>query len=83
MHDDPQGNADSARLPEESVHWLSKPLARFLRIEAVAAAVLLFFTVAAVGLANSPWAEAFLGAWETPIGLQVGSLDFVRSITGR
>ncbi|SEI39542.1 sodium/proton antiporter, NhaA family [Azotobacter beijerinckii] len=80
MHDDQQGNADSARLPEESVHWLSKPLARFLRIEAVAAAVLLFFTVAAVGLANSPWAEAFLGAWETPIGLQVGSLDFVRSI---
>lgn len=80
MPEDPQGRSDFSRLPHESVQRLTRPLARFLRIEAVAAAVLLFFTVAAVGLANSPWAEAFLGVWETPMGLQIGSLAFVRSM---
>lgn len=80
MPEDPQGRSDFSRLPHESVQRLTRPLARFLRIEAVAAAVLLFFTVAAMGLANSPWAETFLGVWETPMGLQIGSLAFVRSM---
>ncbi|GAB3389947.1 hypothetical protein GCM10027514_33060 [Azotobacter armeniacus] len=80
MHEDQQGSSDFARLPHESIHRMTKPPARFLRIEAVAGAVLLFFTAAAVGLSNSPWTQAFLGVWETPPGLQVGSLDFVRSI---
>ncbi|MGV6476989.1 Na+/H+ antiporter NhaA [Azotobacter vinelandii] len=80
MPEAPQEGSDFARLPHESVHRLTKPLAWFLRIEAVAAAVLLFFTIAAVGLANSPWAEAFLAVWETPLGLRVGSQEFVRSI---
>ncbi|WP_349568997.1 Na+/H+ antiporter NhaA [Azotobacter salinestris] len=75
-----QGSSDSAQLPHESVQRLTRPLARFLRIEAVAAAILLFFTISAVGLANSPWAEAFLGVWETPLGLRIGSLELVRSI---
>lgn len=80
MPEKQQGSSDFAQLPHEAVHRLTRPLALFLRIEAVAATVLLFFTIAAMGLANSPWAEAFLGVWETPIGLQIGSLEFVRSI---
>lgn len=51
MPEKQQGSSDFAQLPHESVHWLTRPLARFLRIEAVAAAVLLFFTIVAMGLA--------------------------------
>ncbi|GAB3480582.1 Na+/H+ antiporter NhaA [Azotobacter salinestris] len=80
MPEEQQGSSDFAQLPHESVHRLTRPLARFLRIEAVAAAILLFFTIAAVGFANSPWAESFLGIWETPLGLRIGSLEFVRSM---
>jgi len=80
MHEDPQGNAELARLPAESVHRLTRPLIRFLSVETVAGAVLLFFTVAAIGLSNSPWAEAFLGIWETPLGLQLGSQAIARSL---
>ena len=42
-------------LPPEIVDALTKPFARFLRIEAAAGGLLLSFTLAAIGLANSPW----------------------------
>jgi NhaA family Na+:H+ antiporter len=51
-----------------------------LRIEAASAAVLLLCIVAALVLSNSPWAHLFLDAWETPVGLQLGSLEFARSL---
>lgn len=80
MNEDPQVNVEIPRLPPELVDWLTKPFTRFLRIEAAAGSVLLLFTIAALGLSNSPWGHAFLEAWETPVGLQVGSLEFTRSL---
>lgn len=80
MNEDPQINADSPRLPPELVDWLTQPFTRFLRIEAAAGSVLLLFTIAALVLSNSPWGHAFLEAWETPVGLQVGSLEFTRAL---
>ncbi len=55
-----------ARLPREFVDRLTNPLARFLRIEALGGAVLLAAAVAALVLANSPWAHFFADVWETP-----------------
>src|SRR4030095_4350564 len=38
------------------------------------------FAVAALVLSNSPWAHLFERVWETPIGLQLGSWEFARSL---
>jgi len=70
----------SARLPLETADRFTRAFARFLKIEAASGLLLLFAALAALGLANSPWSEAFLGFWETPIGLHFGSLDFSRSL---
>ena len=53
---------------------------RFLEIEAASGAVLLFFTVGALALSNSPWAHAFLNVWETETGFLIGPLEFTRSL---
>ena len=74
MIDNPQ------TLPHEAADRITKPFARFLRIEAAAGGLLLLAVLLALVLANSPWQEAFLGFWETPIGLTFGSLDFTRSL---
>lgn len=71
---------DLARLPREFVDRLTNPLARFLRIEALGGAVLLAAAVAALVLANSPWAHFFADVWETPIGLRAGPVEFARSL---
>jgi NhaA family Na+:H+ antiporter len=75
-----QTDRDLTRLPKEFVDRLAQPFARFLRIEAAGGVVLLVFTVAALVLSNSPWARRFLRIWETPVGLQLGTLEFARSL---
>ncbi|MDO6522926.1 Na+/H+ antiporter NhaA [Shimia thalassica] len=74
MIDDPQ------TLPHGAADRITKPFARFLKIEAAAGGLLLLAVLLALVLANSPWQEAFLDFWETPIGLTFGSLDFTRSL---
>lgn len=78
--DQPPINEVLARLPREFVDRLTKPFARFLRIEAAGGAVLLISTVAALVLSNSPWAHGFLSAWETPVGFEFGALEYTRSL---
>lgn len=68
------------QLPEEPIDRFTKPFARFLRIEAAAGAVLLLFAVGAVALSNSPWSAPFLAFWEIPLGLQLGPVEFSRSL---
>jgi Na+:H+ antiporter, NhaA family len=80
MREERQPNAQITRLPQELVDRLTKPFARFLRVEAAGGAILLLFTVAALVLSNSPWAEPFLTAWETPVGLRIGEFEFGRSV---
>src|SRR5688572_3298544 len=80
MSNDRQPSANLARLPRELVDWLTKPLARFLRIETLGGAVLLVVAAAAFALSNSPWAHLFESFWETRVGLQLGPAQFVRSI---
>ena len=80
MSEDQRADPEFARLPKEFVDRLTKPVAEFLRIEAAGEAVLLLFTVAALVLSNSPWAHPFLNVWQTPIGIQLGSFEFARSL---
>jgi len=82
MSEDHRADPEFARLPKEFVDRLTKPVAQFLRIEAAGGVVLLLFTVAALVLSNSPWAHPFLNAWHTPVGIQVGSLEFARPLRG-
>ncbi|TMV09142.1 Na+/H+ antiporter NhaA [Ruegeria sediminis] len=67
-------------LPHETADIITRPFARFLKIEAAAGGLLLLAVLLALALANSPWQEAFLGFWEIPIGLTFGPVDFTRSL---
>ncbi|MCO6440357.1 MAG: Na+/H+ antiporter NhaA [Nitrococcus mobilis] len=82
MNEDLQAdsNAELTRLPKTVVEQLTKPFARFLRIEAAGGVILLLFTVAALVLSNSSLAHFFVGAWETPVRFQIGSFEFGRSL---
>ena len=71
---------NKARLPREASDWITAPFARFLKIEAAAAGLLLLTVLVAMFLANSAWAESYLAFWETPIGLTFGTLDYTRSL---
>lgn len=71
---------DLVRLPMEFGDRLTRPFARFLRIEVAGGAVLLLFTLAALVLSNSPWAHTYLEAWETRVGVHVGGFEYARSL---
>jgi NhaA family Na+:H+ antiporter len=72
--------ASSPDLPREIADRFTKPFARFVRIQAAAGVLLLFATLTALTLANSPFSEPFLSFWETSVGFHLGSLDFSRSL---
>lgn len=76
----PPSSPDRVELPRVFIDRLAKPFIRFLHIEAAGGAVLLLFTVVAVLLSNSPWADAFLGMWDTRLGLRLGQVEFGRSL---
>ena len=80
MHDGRQQNTRLDRLPRESVHRLTAPFTRFLRIEAAGGAVLLVCTAIALALSNSPWALGYMEFWELPLGLRLGTFDYVRTL---
>lgn len=80
MSKDSQIEAKLDRLPAELIDRLTKPFARFLRIEAAAGLVLLLFTLAALALSNSPWSPSFMRIWETPVSIHIASIEFGRSL---
>lgn len=53
---------------------------RFLRIEAMAGAVLLLSTLLALALSNTAWSAQFLAFWETRAGFRIGDIEFSRSL---
>ncbi len=72
-----RSNAD---LPHEIADRVTRPFARFLKIEAAAGGLLLLAVLLTLILANSPLSAPFLAFWETSIGLHFGPLDFSRSL---
>ena len=65
---------------QEPIDRLLAPVERFLHVQAASGIVLLLATVAALALANSPWAEGFLGLWKTQVGFQIGEFRMVHSL---
>lgn len=58
----------------------SRPLDRFLHVEASSGVVLLVVAALAMIWANSPWADHYTRLWDTPIGLRIGGVAFERSL---
>ena len=58
----------------------SRPLERFLHVEASSGVVLMVAAAVAMIWANSPWSGSYTRLWETPIGLTTESC---RSRVGR
>ncbi|RDV24521.1 Na+/H+ antiporter NhaA [Alteromonas aestuariivivens] len=71
---------DASQLPQSPIDWLSHPLGRFFKIEAAAGLVLLFFTLLALYLANSPLGSDFAALWSTSIAINLGDVEFERSL---
>jgi NhaA family Na+:H+ antiporter len=78
MGRDPKTDPRLSRLPGGAIDRVTKPLARFLRIETASGAILLLAVAAALALSNWPWAQGFLAIWDAPIGVQVGPFALVR-----
>jgi Na+:H+ antiporter, NhaA family len=64
-----------SKLPAAPIDRLVGPVQAFLHVEAAGGVVLLAFTVTALVLANSPWADGFLAIWKTEVGLRWGGLE--------
>lgn len=56
------------------------PVERFLAIEAASGIVLMFAALVALVWANSPWREAYVNLWHTPLGVRIGSFAFERDL---
>lgn len=69
-----------ARLPKEPADALTRPFMRFLRIEAVAGAVLLMSVLVTLLLANTGWSAQYLAVWDMPVGLRIGHIEMSRSL---
>jgi NhaA family Na+:H+ antiporter len=57
-----------------AARW-ARTVARFFQVESAGGLVLLACVVAALVLANSPWAAAFTGVWQTPFRIGVGGFE--------
>jgi Na+:H+ antiporter, NhaA family len=71
---------DEDDLPSEAVDRLTRPLARFLKIQSAAGATLLVAAAAALILSNSSLSEAFTALWDSPVGVQAGTVEFTRPL---
>ncbi len=80
MNRDERGGAGSTRLPRQAFDRLARPIVHFLHIQSAGGAILLLFTIAAVILSNSPWAEAFEHIWESTLGFHLNAFELTRSV---
>lgn len=69
-----------SELPKAPIDWLIHPTSRFFKIEAVAGLMLLFFTLLALILANSPFDDDFKQVWEMSLGITFHTYSFERTV---
>ena len=67
-------------VPKQPIDYVVAPVVRFMHIEAASGVVLLVCTIVAIALANSPFAESFLGFWKTKVGFEFGGFSFRHSL---
>ncbi len=82
MSDPRPESTTPVQLPRGLIDRVAPSFVRFLHIEAAGGAVLLLFTIAALILSNSPWADLFRVIWDTRLELRLGELEFGRSLKG-
>jgi len=58
----------------------SRPLDRFLHIEAASGILLLLAAAVALFWANSPWGSSYTHLWHTPLGIRIGTFTFERTL---
>jgi Na+:H+ antiporter, NhaA family len=58
----------------------TRPLERFLKVQAASGVLLLLATALALLLANSPLSSSYDALWHTPIGIRGGGFSFERSL---
>jgi NhaA family Na+:H+ antiporter len=58
----------------------SRPLERFLRIEAASGILLIVAAAVALAWANSPWGASYTHLWHTPLGIRIGPFTFERTL---
>lgn len=58
----------------------TRPLERFLHIEAASGIMLLVAAAVALTWANSAWAASYVSLWHTPLGIRVGTFSFERTL---
>jgi Na+:H+ antiporter, NhaA family len=82
-----QARALNSSLPPEAwgalfraVRVATRPLERFLQIEAASGILLLLAAGFALACANSPWAASYFHLWHTPLGVQIGTFGFERTL---
>lgn len=61
-------------------HFTSRPLERFLKIEAASGILLILSAAIALICANSQWNEAYQNFWQLPLGIQIASFYFERTL---
>jgi NhaA family Na+:H+ antiporter len=62
------------------IERLAEPFTWFFRIGAAGGIVLLSCAIIALGIANSPWAEAFASFWQTMAGVTIGGFALELSL---
>jgi NhaA family Na+:H+ antiporter len=67
-------------IPREPIHRLTRPLARYMHIEASSGIVLLLCTLVALGIANSPLGDGFVAFWKTRVGFEFGEFSMRHSL---
>jgi NhaA family Na+:H+ antiporter len=68
----PPGHAAEPVWPDRPIQRLTRPLERFMHVQAAGGLVLLAATLLALGAANSPLAEPYRLAWEQPLEIGLG-----------
>lgn len=75
MTDDDRGLPGAPADRPVPVQLLTRPLARFLHVQASAGLVLLACAAFVLIVANSPWAGAYRGAWQRPFTLAFSGFE--------
>lgn len=66
--------------PQTPIEKIKRPFLHFLHIETSGGFVLLAFTITALLLANSPWAETFANIWKIPLAVSFGKAELSHSL---
>ena len=68
------------KFPKAPIDRIVGPANQFLHVASASGIILLLVTIAALVLANSSAADAFLAFWKTPIGFSAGSFEVQHSL---